>query len=176
MPLLWRVFAGNAAVLLAATLVLVLTPATVSFPVALEELLVLAGGLALMLAVWMVDGPARDAVRAALDDVRAIARRLRPEALDDLGPDEELVVYRVVQEALTNAVRHAGARRASVTLTRTDHAVTLEITDDGQGFDAARAADGAGLRGMRERTLLIGAQLDITAGPAGTEIRVVIET
>jgi two-component system sensor histidine kinase UhpB len=51
LPLLWRVFAGNAVVLLAATLILVLTRATVSFPVALEELLVLAGGLALMLAL-----------------------------------------------------------------------------------------------------------------------------
>src|SRR5689334_16103098 len=51
LPLLWKVFAGNAGVLLAATLALVLSPATVSFPVALEELVVLAGGLALMLAI-----------------------------------------------------------------------------------------------------------------------------
>ena len=51
LPLLWKVFAGNAVVLLVATLTLVLSPATVSFPVALEELVVLAGGLALMLAM-----------------------------------------------------------------------------------------------------------------------------
>src|SRR5690242_5834955 len=51
LPLLWKVFLGNAAVLLVATLALVLSPATVSFPVALEELVVLAAGLALMLAI-----------------------------------------------------------------------------------------------------------------------------
>ena len=265
MPLLWRVFAGNAAVLTVATLILVLTPATVSFPVALEELLVLSGGMAVMLAIdvallrrslrplaalagfvrsvdpldpgqrarlvsadpevrdvaaavdemldrleaerresarravaaqeeermriarelhdevgqaltavmWMVDdGPAREAVRAALEDVRAIARRLRPVALDDLGllaalaalttalqqssgvritrtldrdaaaalgPDEELVVYRVAQEALTNVVRHADARHASVTLAQTERGVTLEIADDGRGYETAAA-------------------------------------
>jgi two-component system sensor histidine kinase UhpB len=54
MPLLWRVFATNAAVLVAATLALVLSPATVSFPVALAEVVVLAAGLAAMLALNLV--------------------------------------------------------------------------------------------------------------------------
>jgi two-component system sensor histidine kinase UhpB len=301
MPLLWRVFAGNAIVLLAATMTLVLTPATVSFPIALEELAVLAGGLSLMLVLdvallrralaplrtlaafarrvdplapgeragldaadpevrdlaaavdemldrlelerresarralvaqerervriarelhdevgqaltavlWMVeDGAAREAVRSALGDVRTIARRLRPEALDDLGllpalaaltvavqqqsgvrvareldgaaaagltEDEELVVYRVAQEALTNVVRHADAHDAAVALSRGAGATTLEVRDSGRGFAPSGAHDGAGLRGMRERALLIGARLELDSGSDGTTVRLVIE-
>ena len=309
-PLLWRVFATNAVVLAAATLLLVLTPATVSFPIALAELIVLMGGLAAMLVIDLAllrraFGPlrrltalmrgvdplrpggravvsstdpevaeltqafnemldrveferrdsarralaaqeserrriarelhdevgqvltavvlqldrvqrgvgarqrseveeAREAVRGSLEDVRAIARRLRPEALDDLGlssalsvltnevgrhaglrvertiasdlpplsPEEELVVYRVAQEALTNAVRHGGARRAWVVLRATDDAVELVVRDDGSGFDAAVMPEGAGLRGMRERAVLVGADIDITSRVAeGTTVR-----
>ena len=62
-----------------------------------------------------------------------------------------------------------------MTLARTGPTVTLEIADDGRGFEPARAADGAGLRGMRERALLIGAQFDVAAGRAGTTVRLVIE-
>jgi two-component system sensor histidine kinase UhpB len=311
MPLLWRVFATNAAVLVAATLVLVLSPATVSFPVALTEVVVLAAGLAAMLALNLVllrrafgplnrltgfmrgvdplrpgarvavgpadlevtdltaafnemidrleterresaraalaaqerertriarelhdevgqaltavllqlertsrraDAPlrdemdeAREGLRTSLEDVREIARRLRPEALDDLGlasalaaltndlarrtgvrverrlatdlralePDEELVVYRVAQEALTNVARHSEAQQASVTLARTGaQEVTLTVRDDGCGFDAAAHARGTGLRGMRERAVLIGASLDVESRPGhGTTVR-----
>jgi two-component system, NarL family, sensor histidine kinase UhpB len=300
MPLLWRVFATNAAVLVAATLVLVISPATVSFPVALTELVVLALGLTAMLALNLVllrrafrplarltrfmrdvdplqpggraavgdadpevaelttafnemierleterrvsaraalgaqeaersriarelhdevgqaltavmlqlgsdvDG-AREALRASLDEVREIARRLRPEALDDLGlasalaaltngvarqtgldverrlstdvpaldPDEELVVYRVAQEALTNVARHSGARRAWLSLSPDgDQRVTLTVRDDGRGFVSRGANGGAGLRGMRERAVLIGATLDVESRPgAGTTVR-----
>lgn len=299
MPLLWRVFVAHAVVLALATLVLVLSPATVSFPVALTELLVLAAGLMAMLllelallrrafgplraltavmrgidplrpgtrariesadpevdelarafndmlerleserrdsarraltaqeaerrriarelhdevgqvltaAVLQLDraagdpelvARAREAVRSSLEEVRDIARRLRPEALDDLGlvsaltalsndvrrsgmaversidadlprlePEEELVVYRVAQEALTNALRHGEARHAWLELTRRGGRVELTIRDDGKGFDAARATDGAGLRGMRERAVLVGAALDVSSSPGG---------
>jgi two-component system sensor histidine kinase UhpB len=297
MTLLWRVFATNAAILVLATLVLVLSPITVSFPVALTELVVVVAGLAAMLSLDLVllrrafaplarltafmrrvdplrpgerarpetadpevaeltsafnemigrleserrdsarralaaqeaerariarelhdeigqsltaamlqldrgqVGEAREVVRESLEEVREIARRMRPEALDDLGlasalaaltldvshrtgllveraiqpgvprltPEEELVVYRVAQEALTNAARHAEARHAWLGLTRDGDGVMLEIRDDGQGFDTDGAA-GSGLRGMRERALLVGGMLELVSGPTGTVV------
>ena len=265
--LLWRVFATNAAVLVAATLVLVVSPVTVSFPIALAELVALSGGLAATLVLNLVllkrldmlgrfelerrdsarralaaqererrrvarelhdevgqaltavvlqldravgTAPeaeiveARETVRATLEEVRGIARRLRPEALDDLGlasalaaltndmtrrtgllverriapetpqlePDEELVVYRVAQEALTNVVRHAATREARLALHVRDGHVELEVSDAGAGFDLAAGPGGAGLLGMRERALLIGADLAVSSAPGeGTSVR-----
>jgi two-component system sensor histidine kinase UhpB len=309
-PLLWRVFATNAAVLVIATLALVLSPATVSFPIALAELVVLTVGLGAMLALDLAllrraFGPlrrltavmrgvdplrpggrapvpegdpevaelthafnemldrlelerrdsarralgaqererlriarelhdevgqvltavvlqldrlqrtaeptqrhdleeAREAVRGSLEEVRGIARRLRPEALDDLGllsaltaltndvarrtdvrveralandlpvlsDDEELVVYRVAQEALTNAVRHGAPGHACVRLHAVDGTVALEVSDDGTGFDMGAVGEGAGLRGMRERAVLVGAVVDVTSRVgSGTTVR-----
>jgi two-component system sensor histidine kinase UhpB len=300
--LLWRIFLGNAVVLLVATVVLVVSPATVSFPVAATEALVLALGLAVMLALnyallRRAMGPlerlagvmravdplapgrrselreataevadlagafdemlgrlererrdsarralaaqederrriarelhdevgqaltavllqldraqasaageaavrmreAREAARATLEEVRAIARNLRPEALDDLGlaaalrqlcaeaeragvavrrriaadleltPEAEVVVYRVAQEALTNALRHSGAERIELTLARgAAGGAVLRVGDDGCG--TGRAPEGGGLRGMRERALLAGGVLELGAAPAG---------
>ena len=309
MPLLWRVFATNAAVLVAATLVLAVSPATVSFPIALAELIVLIGGLAAMLALNLAllrraFGPlqrltgvmrgvdplrpgeraaidasepevaelaaafnemlerleverresarrslaaqegerrrlarelhdevgqaltavvlqldrvgheadaglrgevelARETVRTSLEEVRAIARGLRPEALDELGlrsalasltndvarqtglrverrmvrelpvlsPEEELVVYRVAQEGLTNVARHSEARRAWLTLDVRDGCVELEVRDDGRGLNPGATAEGTGLVGMRERAVLIGATVEITSGSGGTTVR-----
>jgi two-component system, NarL family, sensor histidine kinase UhpB len=308
--LLWRVFGANAAVLVLATLVLVLTPITVSFPIALAELVALGGGLVAMLVldlallrrafrplsrltvvmrgidplrpgeratvdtadpevtelatafndmlgrleverrdsarralaaqegerrriarelhdvvgqalaavVLQLDragrtiGPeredgvaeARETVRASLEEVRGIAGRLRPEALDDLGlrsalaaltndltrrtglrverriapglppldPEEELVVYRVAQEALTNVVRHAGVPNAELALDVRDGRVELRVIDAGAGFEPGPASDGTGLLGMRERALLIAAELDVRSAVAqGTSVR-----
>jgi two-component system sensor histidine kinase UhpB len=300
--LLWRIFVGNAAVLLTATLALVISPATVSFPVAATEAVVLALGLAGMLAVNYLllrravgplqrlagtmravdplapgrrselheasgevaqlatafdemldrvererrdsarralaaqeaerrriarelhdevgqaltavvlqldrahaeaDGEvaermreAREAARATLEEVRAIARNLRPEALDDLGlaaalrqlcaeveragaiverriapdlrlaPDAEVVVYRVAQEALTNALRHSGAERIALTLSRVEAGgAELCVADDGRGLDGTE--EGTGLRGMRERALLAGGVLELAGAPGG---------
>ncbi|MDQ8705615.1 HAMP domain-containing sensor histidine kinase [Streptomyces sp. LHD-70] len=90
--------------------------------------------------------------------------------LPALEPETELVLYRVAQESLTNAARHADARRVTVALFRTDAGVGLGVTDDGCGIKAPR--EGAGILGMRERALLIGADLDITSAPrAGTQVR-----
>jgi two-component system sensor histidine kinase UhpB len=307
MPLFWRVFATNALVLAVAAVALALSPATVSFPVALTEAVVLALGLGAMLAMNFAllrralsplerlrafmrsadplrpgtrapvddavpelravtesfnemvarleverresagralaaqeserlriaqelhdevgqkltavmlqldtlsrppDGrtfdEAREGVRDSLEEVRFIARRLRPEALDHLGlpsalaaltnsfrgaggvaierridprlpalsSDLELVVYRVAQEALTNVVRHARCDKARLLLSRVAGGVELEIFDAGRGFDTDVVAEGAGIRGMRERALLVGAELAIGSEPGiGTSVR-----
>jgi two-component system sensor histidine kinase UhpB len=307
MPLFWRVFATNAAVLVLAAVVLVVSPATISFPVALAEAIVLVVGLAVMLVLnfallrrtlspleelrglmrgadplrpgirapmWdaapelravsetfndmverleaerresagralaaqegerlriaqelhdevgqkltavilLLDGQsrpdtgaavaaAREGVRETLEDVRLIARRLRPEALDELGlvsalaaltnsveragtmriarhidrslptlePDVELVVYRVAQEALTNAARHGDCNQAELELRGLVGAVQLKVADAGGGFDPGEVPEGAGIRGMRERALLVRASLDVTsASGAGTTVR-----
>ncbi|MFE7448022.1 HAMP domain-containing sensor histidine kinase [Streptomyces chartreusis] len=98
-----------------------------------------------------------------------VVRRLDSD-LPALDRESELVLYRVAQESLTNAARHADARRVEVSLHGADEAVVLEIADDGRGIEAA--CEGAGIRGMRERALLAGATLDITSTPGtGTRIR-----
>ena len=145
-----------------------------------------------------------EATRQSIDHVRRIARRLRPEALDDLGlvnalislcrrmgqqsgvriepdlankvpsisPETELVIYRVAQESLTNAVRHAQASKITLSLTTVDDHITLLVRDDGRGIDAPLSDDTAGVSGMRERALLIGAQLKIRSHHgAGTEVQ-----
>ena len=307
MSLLWRVFAVNAAVLVVATVALAVSPATVSFPLALTEAIVLTVGLFVSIVVnflllrWATrplerlthlmrrvdplrpgsrlpvdegtpelvklgvafndmlarlelerresarralaaqeserrrlsrelhdevgqaltgvllelesatgesSSPhvteAREGVRASLEAVRAIARHLRPVALDDLGlaaalrglavqvarsarfeverrvesplpklsDEEELVVYRIAQEALTNAARHAHAEQVELRLGWRAGALELLVRDDGRGFDPARTAEGAGIRGMRERAVLVGAELWLEASPRwGTEVR-----
>jgi signal transduction histidine kinase len=88
-------------------------------------------------------------------------------------PDEvETALYRIAQEALTNAVRHAHARRVSILLTRKDGAVCEVIEDDGRGFDPdRRPADGLGLDLMRERIELLHGRLTIESSEgAGTAV------
>ena len=84
---------------------------------------------------------------------------------DRLPPPVETAVYRIVQEALTNAVKHAEARRASVVLTRKNGRVTVMVEDDGKGFDPAAATQGIGLVGMRERVQLLDGRLVLESSP-----------
>jgi two-component system, NarL family, sensor histidine kinase UhpB len=139
----------------------------------------------------------------AMRELLSLARQLRPTALDDLGlaaaiegqvdrlggeiatsldvegdfsdlgGDAQLVVYRVAQEALSNAARHSGAHRVEVRLGRSDGGgVDLEVADDGRGFAFDESESGLGIAGMRERALLIGAELLIESRPAsGTTVR-----
>ena len=98
-----------------------------------------------------------------------IARRFDRD-LPVLGYEEELVIYRVAQEALTNVVRHAHATHAEIALERAPDRLTLRVNDDGRGIDDAPAGAG-GIRGMRERAALISAKLSIEArGAGGTEV------
>ncbi len=147
---------------------------------------------------------AQEIVRSSLDEVRDIARRLRPDALEDLGlhsalnalctdfgqasglalvkhiapqsgrlkPDVELVCYRIAQESLTNVARHAEAGKVWLDLHTGATDLTLRIADDGRG---GVDDEGAGINGMRERALLVNADLSITSPPdGGTEVRLVI--
>jgi two-component system sensor histidine kinase UhpB len=103
-----------------------------------------------------------------------IEARLEAEGdFSDLGDDQQLVVYRVAQEALNNAARHSGARRVEVRLRRdAGDGVVLEVSDDGRGFAFEESERGLGIGGMRERALLVGAELTIESRPgAGTTIR-----
>ena len=150
----------------------------------------------------------RETARRGAEDVRLIASRLRPEALDELGLQsallalcasvvqrtgmrverslesdlgltaaEELVVYRVAQESLTNIVRHAHASRVTLILRRQEVDVVLVVGDDGIGLPPTVGDDATGIRGMRERALLIGAELAVAAAePRGTEVRLRVPT
>ncbi|WP_327668077.1 MULTISPECIES: sensor histidine kinase [unclassified Streptomyces] len=157
----------------------------------------------------------QETTRASLDEIRRIARRLRPGVLEELGltsalkslateftrpalsvrhciaadlpamgENTELVLYRVAQESLTNAARHAAATRIDLTLESVEapgplgHAlavVELRVRDNGRGIDGT--PEGAGISGMRERALLIGAELTLDAPSAGgTRVRLTIPT
>jgi signal transduction histidine kinase len=77
-------------------------------------------------------------------------------------------LYRIAQEAVTNALKHAAASEIRIGLEGRDSAIALEVDDDGEGFDeASHAGDGIGLRVMRYRARLIGGELEIGSAPAG---------
>jgi signal transduction histidine kinase len=89
-----------------------------------------------------------------------------------LPADVETALYRIVQEALTNVVKHAGAAHVSIVLTRKQGSVVVMIEDDGCGFDPAKISrDGLGLLGMRERVQLLDGELEIETSPgSGTTL------
>lgn len=94
----------------------------------------------------------------------------------DLSDDAQLVVYRVAQEALSNASRHSDAGRVAVRMRRReDGGVVLEVTDDGRGFAFDESEGGLGIGGMRERALLVGGELTIESRPGrGTTVRLTL--
>jgi signal transduction histidine kinase len=98
-----------------------------------------------------------------------------------LDPDLETLVFRLVQEALTNVLRHAGVDRAEVAVQQSAGVLHLKVADRGRGFDAApalaggAAAAGSGLRGMRDRLELFGGRLDLASKPGeGTVLSAVV--
>lgn len=125
-------------------------------PAALERL-----GLAGALQALAEESAARGGI-----DVEA-----RVEIADVPGGDEERIVYRLVQEALTNAVKHAEATRVKVAVEGGDDEIRIAIQDDGRGFDLTLTTGGRGLTGMRERIELFGGSIEVTSEPGeGTEI------
>jgi two-component system sensor histidine kinase UhpB len=97
-------------------------------------------------------------------------RRALEGPIPDLAPDVELAVYRIAQEALTNALRHSRASEVTVSLRCSHGELLLSVKDDGDGLPEHVVA-GGGLTGMRERAMLIGAALTIESNPgAGVEV------
>jgi two-component system sensor histidine kinase UhpB len=147
---------------------------------------------------------AREEARLLSDRLQAIVRQLRPDALDDLGlasaltnlsegfggrfgirvrrrlsptlpaisPETELVIYRTAQESLTNVARHAEANTVDLELSASRRALRLVVRDHGCGINGARP--GSGIRGMRERALLLGGRLTLSV-PAGGGTEVQLE-
>jgi signal transduction histidine kinase len=135
-----------------------------------------------------------------LDDIGLVAaiewygeQRLRPHGLsfhllehtlqERLPSPLETVLFRIVQEGLTNIVRHAHARSVTVRLIQQEDNVMLEISDDGVGFDPQSLevpesdGRGLGLRGMRERAMILGGSLEIdSAAGRGTTVRIRVHT
>jgi signal transduction histidine kinase len=97
-----------------------------------------------------------------------------PDERLPLGPEVEEQLYRLGQEALANVVKHARASRATVRIATADDAVSIEVSDDGRGFDpAAVGANHFGLRSMRGRVTDLGGRLQVTSTPGrGTVLRV----
>lgn len=97
-----------------------------------------------------------------------------------LDPELETLVFRVIQETLTNVLRHSGADRAAVTVSRSQGSLELRIADPGRGFDvqgafAGHEAAGSGLRGMRDRLELFGGRLEIVSSPGqGTVVNAAV--
>ncbi len=142
----------------------------------------------------------REEVAAAVVDVRRLVHGLRPPILDELGLVDavrhhadlvaaeigvtvvadhlpplpaavDVAAYRIVTEALTNTLRHAGASAVDVLLQLVDGRLEVEVRDDGSGI-AADAARGVGLESMRERVAELGGQLTISSSASGTVVRV----
>jgi signal transduction histidine kinase len=126
-------------------------------------------------------------LQAALEwHVRDLARRyslpvdLDVEGqLDDLPDQYRTCVYRIVQEALTNSVRHADAKRVRVHVLGGPDILTVVVADDGVGFDRTQHLPGLGLRGMEERVREIGGTITIQSPPTGgttLEVRLPLPT
>jgi signal transduction histidine kinase len=143
---------------------------------------------------------ARDIVGRQIHALRRLISQMRPLALDTLGlaaaledlarqgdtsgidiqvrvghlprlpPETETSVYRIVQEALTNAVRHSGARHIGVQADRHGEWLEITIRDDGRGHPAGRFVAGHGLLGMQDRAETLGALLRIAATGGGTRV------
>ena len=85
-------------------------------------------------------------------------------APEDLPDEYKICIYRLVQEALNNAVRHSGARNAKVVVERLAKSVVVRVTDDGRGFDPGRLR-GMGILGMEERVKRLGGALRVESQP-----------
>jgi PAS domain S-box-containing protein len=102
-----------------------------------------------------------------------------PKDFKRLSRDAELVLFRVLQECLTNVQRHSGSHTADISISHTDNAVTLQVIDTGKGMPGQileqggqdwMGSLGVGLRGMSERVRQLGGALDISSNKSGTQV------
>jgi two-component system, NarL family, sensor histidine kinase UhpB len=127
-------------------------------PIALDDL-----GLGAALRTQVADFGRRAGIETTL--------ALPSDCLEDLDSDEQLVVYRVVQEGLSNVAQHAGARNVRVDVERLSGGTVVRLADDGTGFTPSVAVPGLGIKGMRERAVLAGGRFYVDSAPGhGTTI------
>ncbi|MCB1018744.1 MAG: GAF domain-containing sensor histidine kinase [Acidobacteria bacterium] len=104
--------------------------------------------------------------------------RMRMSNVEELPDGPKIMMYRLVQECFTNAVKHSNARNVSVELTRRNGLVRMRMQDDGVGFSVAEASqkrESFGVAGMRERVELLGGKIDIASAPGkGTKVSIAI--
>jgi signal transduction histidine kinase len=131
-------------------------------PAALDQLGIEAAVMALIERVRRLGLDIDVSVDLAYDQGRASTRYI---------PELETAVYRIVQEALTNATKHGRAKRAVVEVHEGERGVSVVVRDDGQGFDHTETSSGFGVPGMRERAELLGGALSIESAPGlGTTV------
>jgi signal transduction histidine kinase len=117
-------------------------------------------------------GPAVERLAHTFGERSGIETSVETRLEARLSPEIETTLYRVVQEALSNVVKHAGAQHVSIVIAQRGGSVAATVDDDGRGFEEADIrADALGLTGMRERLALVGGTLEIESAPgAGTTI------
>jgi len=124
---------------------------------------------------WYLDGFSK---RSGIDTTFQVS-----DDFERLSRDAELVLFRVLQESLTNVQRHSGSKTADIHIARTDNAVTLLVTDRGKGLPTAileqgtqdwMGSLGVGLRGMSERLRQLGGALEISSSDSGTQVRATV--
>jgi signal transduction histidine kinase len=97
----------------------------------------------------------------------AVDVRIDLDGGQHLGRDAQSAIYRIVQEALSNAVKDSQATHVTLTVDQLPDGTQITVQDDGRGFDPAGVAKGFGLTGMRERALLLGGELSVTSADGG---------
>ena len=103
-----------------------------------------------------------------------------PENFGRISRDMELVIFRIIQECLTNIHRHSGSKVATIRLDRNDKYISLDVEDEGKGISPEKLAEiqvqgtGVGIRGMRERVLQFGGQLKIESEGRGAKISIIL--
>jgi signal transduction histidine kinase len=114
-------------------------------------------------------GPALERLVDTFAEKASVAVKLDNRLGDErLDAELETTLYRIVQEALTNVLKHADAQRVTIALVRQRGTIRAVVADDGRGFDAgASRRDALGLVGMRERAVLVGGRLSIESAPGG---------
>lgn len=124
----------------------------------------------------LADRGLEGAVAALIDMLPAGGPKVALDLPDDLGPLDEtvqLAAFRVIQESLTNVVRHSQSPRAAVQLWREGEEIRLRVQDWGVGFDTAQKSGGFGLRGIEQRARLLGGSAEVRSEPGrGTTIEV----
>jgi signal transduction histidine kinase len=132
-------------------------------PAALDEL-----GLAVAIEALAE----RSSATAGLQIHSDVALEPRGASGDCLAPELESTVYRLVQEALTNVIKHARAEHVDLRVAETNGRIEVSVRDDGVGFSPAAEQTGFGLVGMRERLAIVGGTLEISSTPGeGTALR-----